>query len=312
MPYVSADAIQQARDMDLLTYLQNYEPGELVHVSGNTYCTREHDSLKISNGKWCWFSRSIGGKSALDYLMKVKNYSLPEAVEAIAGHGAVQPSISYKPKQDRHRDLLMPELMERPSQAAAYLRSRGIHPKVIEYCIENNLLFETVKYHNAVFVGYGNDGKAKYAAMRGTLGNYKGEVTGSDKHYSFKIDGDSQSCNVHLFEAAIDLLSFASLKEMQGYEWNKEHLVSLAGVFQTKRAGVVPIALERFLADNPNITTIHLHLDNDEVGRSAAEGIILGLSDKYTVLDEPPAYGKDVNEMLQIIMKERRKEEPER
>ena len=55
-----------------------------------------------------------------------------------------------------------------------------------------------------------------------------------------------------------------------------------------------------------------LHLDNDEVGRSAAEGIMLGLSDKYTVLDEPPAYGKDVNEMLQIILKERRKEEPER
>ena len=83
-------------------------------------------------------------------------------------------------------------------------------------------------------------------------------------------------------------------------------------MFQTKRAGVVPIALERFLADNLNITTIHLHLDNDEVGRSAAEGIMLGLSDKYTVLDEPPAYGKDVNEMLQIILKKRRKEEPER
>ena len=37
--------------MDLLTYLRNYEPQELVHVSGNTYCTREHDSLRISNGK---------------------------------------------------------------------------------------------------------------------------------------------------------------------------------------------------------------------------------------------------------------------
>ncbi len=34
-----------------MTYLRNYEPQELVHVSGNTYCTREHDSLRISNGK---------------------------------------------------------------------------------------------------------------------------------------------------------------------------------------------------------------------------------------------------------------------
>lgn len=57
MPYVDTAAIDAARQIDLLSYLQAYEPGELVHVSGSTYCTREHDSLKISNGKWHWFSR---------------------------------------------------------------------------------------------------------------------------------------------------------------------------------------------------------------------------------------------------------------
>ena len=54
---------------------RNYEPQELVHVSGNTYCTREHDSLRISNGKWYWFSQDIGGRSALDYLIKAKGLS---------------------------------------------------------------------------------------------------------------------------------------------------------------------------------------------------------------------------------------------
>ena len=53
MPFVSKKQIEQAREMDLLTYLQRYEPEELVHFSGNTYTTRTHDSLKISNGKWC-------------------------------------------------------------------------------------------------------------------------------------------------------------------------------------------------------------------------------------------------------------------
>ena len=72
MAYVKAEAIEQARRMDLLTYLSHYEPGNLVHISGNNYCTKEHDSLKISNGKWYWFSRGVGGISALDYLMKVK------------------------------------------------------------------------------------------------------------------------------------------------------------------------------------------------------------------------------------------------
>jgi len=54
MPYIPPDIVAKAREMDLLTYLQNYEPQELVHFGGNTYCTREHDSLKISDGKWCW------------------------------------------------------------------------------------------------------------------------------------------------------------------------------------------------------------------------------------------------------------------
>ena len=67
MPYIPPEVVARAREMDLLTYLRTYEPQELVHFGGSTYCTREHDSLKISNGKWCWFSRGIGGYSALDY-----------------------------------------------------------------------------------------------------------------------------------------------------------------------------------------------------------------------------------------------------
>ena len=68
MPFYDSEAIERARQVDLLTYLQTCELQELVHVSGNVYCTRTHDSLRISNGKWCWFSRGIGGYSALDYL----------------------------------------------------------------------------------------------------------------------------------------------------------------------------------------------------------------------------------------------------
>ena len=45
--YVQLDpaVIEQARQMDLLTYLRNYEPSNLKRVAGNFYCTREHDSL---------------------------------------------------------------------------------------------------------------------------------------------------------------------------------------------------------------------------------------------------------------------------
>ena len=67
MAYFTPEDIQQAKQLDLLTYLQIYEPDQLVKVSGDTYCTKEHDFLKISNGKWHWFSRQIGGRTALDY-----------------------------------------------------------------------------------------------------------------------------------------------------------------------------------------------------------------------------------------------------
>ena len=63
MSYASKEDIAKAKEMDLLTYLRNYEPGELVKVANGTYCTREHDSLKISNGKWYWFSRKIGSST---------------------------------------------------------------------------------------------------------------------------------------------------------------------------------------------------------------------------------------------------------
>ena len=54
MPYIAPEIIQEVKRMDLLTYLKNYEPNELMYVSGNIYSTKTHDSLKISNGKWMW------------------------------------------------------------------------------------------------------------------------------------------------------------------------------------------------------------------------------------------------------------------
>lgn len=69
MPYIPSEVIEQVRQVDLLTYMQTYEPEELVRISPNSYRTRTHDSLKISNGKWMWWSRGIGGYNALDYLV---------------------------------------------------------------------------------------------------------------------------------------------------------------------------------------------------------------------------------------------------
>jgi len=60
--------------------LQEACPQELVPLKHGEYCLRSHDSLKISNGKWHWFSRGIGGRSALDYLIKVEGIPFMDAV----------------------------------------------------------------------------------------------------------------------------------------------------------------------------------------------------------------------------------------
>ena len=312
MRYIAAEDIARAKEMDLLTYLRNYEPQELVHVSGNTYCTKEHDSLRISNGKWCWFSQGIGGRSALDYLIKVKGIPFTQAAEIILGREAEKPPVFYRQKERKHTELLMPELSETTEQVEKYLYSRGIHPVIIRYCLDNRLLFESVDFHNAVFVGHDKDGKARYGALRSTVSSYKGELTGSDKRFSFFLEGKPNAEHIHVFESAIDLLSFATLMLLAGCDWKSETYLSLAGVFQTKREDVVPVALSRFLDEHPSVRKIHLHLDNDAVGRGAVKGIVGGLQGRYQVYDEPPAHGKDVNDELKIrvgLMRERKERE---
>lgn len=126
-PYVQLDpaVIEQARQMDLLSYLRAYEPNNLVRVGGSVYCTREHDSLKISNGKWFWWSRGIGGVSALDYLIKVKDYGFVEAVEALTG-GAVEWTPPQTPKKDEPKVLLLPPKNKDCNRVMQYLFGRGM------------------------------------------------------------------------------------------------------------------------------------------------------------------------------------------
>lgn len=170
---------------------------------------------------------------------------------------------------------------------------------MIDYCIQTGRVYESQKYHNVVFVGRDLKSHPRYAALRGTVGDFKGEAPGSDKRYSFCIAENPNAPVVHLFESAIDLMSYATLLNMRGRDWRQNALLSLAGVFKQKKEFVIPLALSQYLKDHPGTNTLYLHLDNDEVGWDAAAGIMEGLGDKYTVLDSPPPYGKDVNDLLQ-------------
>ena len=303
-PYVQLDpaVIEQARQMDLLSYLRAYEPSNLVRIGGNVYCTREHDSLKISNGKWYWWSRGIGGVSALDYLIKVKDYGFVEAVEALTGVSTEWIPPPQTPKKDEPKVLLLPPKNKDCNRVMQYLFGRGIDFSIIQDCVADGTIYESADYHNAVFIGKDKSGTPKYAALRSTLGSsFKQDASGSDKRYSFRLLTKEPKDTVHLFEAAIDLLSYATYLKCEGKDYGKENLLSLSGVYQPKKElseSKIPIALSTYLKENPQIKTVVLHLDNDKTGRLCTAALKELLQNEYEIVDDPPPVGKDFNDFL--------------
>ena len=307
MPYYTEEQIKHARSIDLLTYLQTFEPTELIHVRGNTYCTREHDSLKISNGKWMWWSRGFGGSSALDYLIKVKGMQFLDAMKILTeeGHNLHHSDITTMryPGNDGERKLLLPEKSETNLQVIRYLASRGIDKEIICECIDKGILYESLPYHNCIFVGYDEKGTAAYACYRATNGErLMGDAAGSDKRYAFRINRAGST--IHVFESAIDLLSYATLMKIKTGEWKAEPMVSLGGVYApspNKPNIKIPSALDNALQNHTDVKTIALHLDSDLAGRSAARSITDQLGNRYVIRDEPPPVGKDCNDYLMHI-----------
>ena len=303
MTYYPPDLVAKAKEMDLLTYLKNYEPDELVPFARGTYMTRTHDSLKISNGMWYWFSRGIGGKSALEYLIKVRDYTFLEAVETILAQRKISTPIIYHQREKvKNLRLILPKKNENNNKVITYLTERGIDKDIILECIDNNLIYEDTPNHNVVFVGYDKNNTPRYAGVRATNSSrYMKDAYGSHKAFSFKLDSLNTNNEVHLFESAIDLLSYATIQKDKNKEWYNNNLLSLAGVYQPAKKideSKIPLALNYYLNQNQNIKKIYLHFDNDSAGRIATMALKTVLPKQYEVIDDPPKVGKDFNDFL--------------
>lgn len=303
MAYYQPEEIRKAKEMDLYTYLKNYEPDELVHFSRDTYMTRTHDSLKISNGMWYWFSRGIGGKTALEYLIQVREYTFIQAVETILGYSNDRPPVVYQQhKKVQNIRLILPKKSNTTDKVMSYLIGRGIDKDIISECIDNRLIYEDLPNHNVVFVGYDKNKVPRYAGVRATNNSrYMKDAYGSHKAFSFKLDSLEKSDTVHLFESAIDLLSYATLNKLENKEWYNDNLLSLAGVYQPAKKideSKIPLALNYYLNQNQSIKKIYLHFDNDSAGRIATMALKTVLPKQYEVIDDPPKIGKDFNDFL--------------
>ena len=300
--YIPPNLLQKAKEMDLLTYLMNFNPSELVKVSEDTYSTKTHDSLIISNNLWHRFSTNEGGKTALDYLIKVEGYSLQEAARIILNHQNIELKQVSKKENKEPKTIVIPIRNKDNNIAIDYLKNRGIDDDIIKYCIDNKLLYQELKTNNVVFIGYDNNHYIKYAGCRSTgIKRIMRDAKGSSKEFSFRLLSNTNKDSIHLFESSIDLLSYATLLKIKGYDWQNQNLIALAGVYQPANRieqSKVPITVLNFLQNNPNIKQIVLHFDNDRAGRDATKAFIIALDNKYDIYDIPAPYGKDINDYL--------------
>ena len=186
--YVTPQEIEQARQLDLLSYLQRYRPDELIKVTRGVYSLRSNDSLKISNGKWYRWSKGVGGVSALDYLVKVEDMPFVEAVRHLCGCTKHWPFPKTTPQPKEPKPFVLPKCHSDNKRVIQYLMQRGLSEETIQMCIDKGILYEDYR-HNCCFVGFDTQGVPRYAMLRSSdpASTFLREVEGSDKRYSFRL-----------------------------------------------------------------------------------------------------------------------------
>lgn len=291
--YIPPPILDELKKVDLVTYFRTIMPYELVKASANEYTTKTHDSLRMSNGLWNWCSKGVGGRNAIDYLMKTEQLEFNDAANLLLKQLQNKvPTIEQQPTKPKEKHIIIPEKNTASDNVISYLKSRGIDEEIIKECIEKHLIYEEKHYHNAVFVGYDELGNIKYAGCRSTNETiFKQDATGSDKSYSFRLESNTKTDTIYIFEGAIDALSYATFLKLYGMDYKAKTLISLAGIYQPASdisKSKIPLAIQRYLDKHPETKNIFLCFDNDKAGRKASKALQIVLADKYTVVIKPP------------------------
>ena len=189
-------------------------------------------------------------------------------------------------------EFKLPEKDSNMKRLFAYLlQTRFLSKDVVKSFVEQKTLYQEKEHGNVVFVGTDKDGVAKSACKKSTAEQSKSfrmTVAGSDCRYGFCWRGESSK--LYVFEAAIDLMSFITLRND---EWKADSFLALDGLSSKP--------LLQFLEDQKNIYEIFLCLDCDAAGIETCDKLKDILIEKgyeaEKIKREYPLY-KDWNEQL--------------
>ena len=91
---------------------------------------------------------------------------------------------------------------------------------ILQQCVHLGILYESLPYHNAVFVGRDENQVARYAFLRGIYDAsgkaFKMEQAGSEKAYAFCVPAQTGCRRVAVYEACVDVLAHMNLEQRQG------------------------------------------------------------------------------------------------
>lgn len=287
--------INKAKNIDLLDYVRQ-RGYSLIQSAANEYRLKEHDSLVISNNKWVWFSRNIGGDT-LDFVTKYEGKGFKEAMEILTGEKSQSKVKEYKDNNIQSQEIKkiseLPEKADNYRRLFAYLsKTRRIDTSIIQDMINDNKLYQEKEFNNCVFLGRNMEGEIRYCLKIGTntFKKYKGEIKGSDKAFNVELCSSSESTKVYVYESIIDAMSHSTIIKVQGGNYKEHNRISLGCVADVK--------LEQFLKDHPNIKIIVSCLDNDKAGIEATEKIKEKYSKKGYQIKRILPTNKDFNDDL--------------
>lgn len=193
-------------------------------------------------------------------------------------------------KEEKPKEFKLPEKNSDMHRVYAYLiKQRFIAPEIITHFARQHTLYEDKEHHNAVFVGFDENGVPRQAHKRSTNSygkTFRITCEGSDTRYSFAHFGESEK--LFVFEAPIDLLSYLTLHPEN---WQQHSYIAMNGVYEN----AVLTALEH----HSSLDEIILCTDNDEGGIDAVDRLTDILKEHgYENISRIIPENKDFNEDL--------------
>lgn len=317
MALYTQEQIDKANQTNLEEFLQ--QKGERLKKTGSESVliykdsTGEHDSISVRRNRW-YDHKNMRGGYPLKFMQEFYGMNFRTAMKQLL-HGE-EPGLGRKKNNENEKSVRQPEKaavqenQERiacPSEKSEFilpekdsnmkrlfaylLQTRFLSKDVVKSFVAQKILYQEKEHGNIVFVGKDKEGTPKSACKKSTAEHTKGfrmTVAGSDCRYGFCWRGTNDK--LYVFEAAIDLMSFITLKND---DWKTDSFLALDGLSSKP--------LLQFLEEQKNIHEIFLCLDYDAAGIEATDKLHDILAERgyasEKIKREYPLY-KDWNEQL--------------